>query len=103
MITAESPDALEEMLWMAFFPRCHDASVSSLLGAADHVISPAAIRVSDLPDDRCLCCAPGIASPKATFKSPFLISSAVADRVKQPTLPEAQLIERPPRSQSAIS
>jgi hypothetical protein len=35
MITAESPDSLEEMLWMAFFPRCHDASVCSLLGAAD--------------------------------------------------------------------
>jgi hypothetical protein len=33
MITAESPDALEEMLWAAFFPRCHDPSVSNLLGA----------------------------------------------------------------------
>ena len=33
MITTESPDALEEMLWMAFFPRCHDPSVSSLLGS----------------------------------------------------------------------
>ncbi|HJT79347.1 MAG TPA: sulfotransferase, partial [Gemmataceae bacterium] len=27
--------ALEEMLWMAFFPRCHDPSVSGLLRAAD--------------------------------------------------------------------
>jgi hypothetical protein len=35
MINSESPDALEEMLWMAFFPRCHDASVCNLLGAAD--------------------------------------------------------------------
>jgi Sulfotransferase family len=35
MINTESPDALEEMLWMAFFPRCHDPSHSNLLGAAD--------------------------------------------------------------------
>src|SRR5262249_13588701 len=35
MITTESPDAVEEMLWMAFFPRCHDPSVSNLLGAGD--------------------------------------------------------------------
>jgi hypothetical protein len=35
MVTTESPDALEEMLWMAFFPRCHDPAVSNLLGAAD--------------------------------------------------------------------
>jgi hypothetical protein len=35
MVTTESPDALEEMLWMAFFPRCHDPSVSCLLGAED--------------------------------------------------------------------
>jgi hypothetical protein len=35
MITSESPDALEEMLWMAFFPRCHDPAVSSLLHATD--------------------------------------------------------------------
>jgi hypothetical protein len=33
MITTDSPDALEEMLWMAFFPRCHDPSVSNLLDA----------------------------------------------------------------------
>jgi hypothetical protein len=32
MITIESPDALEEMLWMAFFPRCHDPSASNVLG-----------------------------------------------------------------------
>jgi hypothetical protein len=35
MITTDSPDALEEMLWMAFFPRCHDAAVCNLLGSAD--------------------------------------------------------------------
>jgi hypothetical protein len=35
MITTESPTALEEMVWMAFFPRCHDPSVSNLLGATD--------------------------------------------------------------------
>jgi hypothetical protein len=35
MVTTESPDALEEMLWMAFFPRCHDPSVSNLFGASD--------------------------------------------------------------------
>jgi len=34
MITPESPDALEEMLWMAFFPRCHDPSVSNHLAAS---------------------------------------------------------------------
>src|SRR5262245_3380346 len=34
-VTLDSPDALEEMLWMAFFPRCHDPSTSNLLGAAD--------------------------------------------------------------------
>jgi hypothetical protein len=32
MITTESPAALEEMLWMAFFPRCHDPAVSNVLG-----------------------------------------------------------------------
>lgn len=35
LVTADSPDALEEMLWMAFFPRCHDPSVPSVLGAED--------------------------------------------------------------------
>jgi hypothetical protein len=35
MITSDSPDALEEMLWMAFFPRCHDPSLSNLLGTQD--------------------------------------------------------------------
>jgi Sulfotransferase family len=33
MITTESPDALEEMLWMAFFPRCHDPTVCNVLDA----------------------------------------------------------------------
>jgi len=35
MITTESPEAFEEMLWMAFFPRCHDPSVSNLMAAGD--------------------------------------------------------------------
>jgi hypothetical protein len=35
MITTESPDAMEEMLWMAFFPGCHDPAASNLLAAAD--------------------------------------------------------------------
>jgi hypothetical protein len=35
MVTTESPDALEEMLWVAFFPRCHDPAVCNLLGAED--------------------------------------------------------------------
>jgi hypothetical protein len=33
LLTPESPDALEEMVWMAFFPRCHDPAVSNVLGA----------------------------------------------------------------------
>jgi hypothetical protein len=33
MITPDSPDALEEILWMAFFPRCHDPSVNNRLEA----------------------------------------------------------------------
>jgi hypothetical protein len=33
LTTSESPDALEEMLWMAFFPRCHDPSVDNRLAA----------------------------------------------------------------------
>jgi hypothetical protein len=32
-ITAESPDAVEEMIWMAFFPKCHDPAVNNELGA----------------------------------------------------------------------
>jgi hypothetical protein len=34
MVSIDSPDAIEEMLWMAFFPRCHDPSVSNLLGVS---------------------------------------------------------------------
>jgi hypothetical protein len=34
MITTDSPDALEEMLWMAFFPRCHNPAVDNRLHAA---------------------------------------------------------------------
>lgn len=33
LVTSDSPDALEEMLWMAFFPRCHDPAVSNILAA----------------------------------------------------------------------
>jgi hypothetical protein len=35
MVTSESPDALEEMLWMAFFPHCHDPANSSCMGRSD--------------------------------------------------------------------
>lgn len=35
MISTESPDALEEMLWMAFFPRGHDPAVSCCMGRED--------------------------------------------------------------------
>lgn len=30
VVTSASPDALEEMLWMAFFPHCHDPEKSNL-------------------------------------------------------------------------
>jgi len=30
-ITSESPEAMEEMLWMAFFPHCHDPRVSHII------------------------------------------------------------------------
>ncbi|HEV3344725.1 MAG TPA: sulfotransferase [Pirellulales bacterium] len=33
MITSESADALEEMVWMAFFPDCHDPSTTNVLGS----------------------------------------------------------------------
>jgi hypothetical protein len=35
MVTPDSPDSLEEMLWLAFFSTCHDSNRSSLLGAND--------------------------------------------------------------------
>jgi hypothetical protein len=35
MITSESPDAIEEMLWMAFFPDCHDPTRDNRLTAAE--------------------------------------------------------------------
>jgi hypothetical protein len=35
LITSDSPEALEEMVWMAFFPRCHDPAVSNVLGAQE--------------------------------------------------------------------
>lgn len=39
MITPESPDALEEMIWMAFFPRCHDPAENNVLGRGDTNLS----------------------------------------------------------------
>jgi hypothetical protein len=33
LIAPDSPDALEEMIWMAFFPRCHDPSRDNRFGA----------------------------------------------------------------------
>lgn len=38
-VTPDSPEAQEEMLWMAFFPHCHDSAVSAVLDAA--VAAPA--------------------------------------------------------------
>ena len=36
-VTPDSPEAMEEMLWMAFFPRAHDPQVSSVLdGDTEH-------------------------------------------------------------------
>jgi len=63
-----------------------------------NAICPAVMKTSDLPDDRCLCCSPTVASQVATFASPFLISSASETRAIQPPIPEARIIERPPRS-----
>ena len=33
MVSAESPEAMEEPLWMQFFPQSHDASVSNILSS----------------------------------------------------------------------
>jgi hypothetical protein len=70
---------------------------SVLVVQAVLAVNCAVVKTSDLPDDHCLCCSPGIVSPTATFESPFLISSTVENRA-QPTIPEVQMIERPPRS-----
>jgi hypothetical protein len=35
MVTPDSPDALEEMVWAAFFPRCHDPATDNRLGRGD--------------------------------------------------------------------
>jgi len=35
MVTSESPDAIEEMLWIAFFPACHDPSSDNRLRSQD--------------------------------------------------------------------
>jgi hypothetical protein len=32
LITPDSPEAMEEILWMAFFPDCHDPTQSNVLG-----------------------------------------------------------------------
>jgi hypothetical protein len=34
-VTPESPEAMEEVLWMAFFPTCHDPTVSNVLSGQD--------------------------------------------------------------------
>lgn len=31
MVTPSSPEAMEEMLWMTFFPHCHDPSGNHML------------------------------------------------------------------------
>ena len=36
MVTAESPEAMEEVLWMAFFPHLHDPTVSNVLDNRVH-------------------------------------------------------------------
>jgi hypothetical protein len=36
LITPDSPDALEEMIWMAFFPGCHNPAASNVLPASCH-------------------------------------------------------------------
>lgn len=41
MVTPESPEAFEEVLWMAFFPNLHETSTSSVL---DHRTSNAAFE-----------------------------------------------------------
>jgi hypothetical protein len=33
-ITPDSPEAMEEMIWMYFFPRAHDSAVTNVLGSA---------------------------------------------------------------------
>lgn len=35
LIAADSPDSLEEMVWMAFFPKCHDPATNAVLGSRD--------------------------------------------------------------------
>jgi hypothetical protein len=35
MVTTESPDSVEEMLWMAYFPGCHDPGRDNRLGPGD--------------------------------------------------------------------
>ena len=34
-VTPESPEAMEEMVWMHFFPDCHDPKISSVIENAD--------------------------------------------------------------------
>jgi hypothetical protein len=35
MVSSESPDSIEEMLWMVFFPHCHDPKVDNRLQRED--------------------------------------------------------------------
>jgi hypothetical protein len=51
----------------------------------------------DLPDDRCLGCSPSIAPQAPTLEGPVLTSFIAQDRAIQFPIPEAPIIERPPR------
>jgi hypothetical protein len=62
----------------------------------------AAVRTSDLPDDHCLCCTPGIAAQPVTVQSPFLISSTVEHHALQPPIISTCVRKLPPRSQPVI-
>ncbi|WP_265516664.1 sulfotransferase family protein [Nitratireductor luteus] len=35
-VTPESPEAFEELIWMAFFPQLHDPSMNAVLDGGDH-------------------------------------------------------------------
>jgi hypothetical protein len=69
--------------------------VPALLGDTGMAICPV---TTDLPDDRCLGCSPSIAPEAATIEGPVLTSFVIENRPHQPPIPEAQLIERPPKS-----
>jgi hypothetical protein len=66
-----------------------------LLGDAGVAIRPV---TTDLPDDRCLGCTPSIAPQAPTLEGLVLTSFIIENRPHQLPIPEAQLIERPPKS-----